>query len=207
MTAGAVGLATLVWLSRRRVDRRLAGWLIVGLAAMAAVAAAYVNVGALADRVGDALATGIGGRRAIWRETWAMAKDFWLTGIGAGAYERGMLLYQTSPRQDFYFNHAHNEYLQILAEGGILLAASVAVVLTAGAGGIARRLRDDRSGAYWIRAGAASGLVAALVQSVWETGLRLPANAVLFAILAAIALHEKGYDTFSRTRSGAPADG
>src|SRR5206468_6410191 len=123
MTAGAVGLATLVWLSRKRIGRRRAGWLIVTLVAMAAVAAAYVNVGALADRVGDALATGIGGRRAIWRETWAMAKNFWLTGIGAGAYERGMLIYQTSPRQDFYFNHAHNEYLQILAEGGILLAA------------------------------------------------------------------------------------
>ena len=59
-----------------------------------------------------------------------------------------------------------------------------------GARGIARRLREDRSAAFWIRAGAASGLVAVAVQSVWETGLQRPANAVLFAILAAVALHD-----------------
>src|SRR5439155_4969610 len=118
-----------------------------------------------------------------------MVRDFWLTGVGAGAYERGMLVYQTSPRHDFYFNHAHSEYLQILAEGGLLLSVPVAVALVAGAGGIARRLREDRSAAFWMRAGAASGLVAVAVQSVWETGLQLPANAVLFAVLAAIALH------------------
>jgi hypothetical protein len=27
------------------------------------------------------------------------------------------------------------------------------------------------------------------VQSIWETGLRVPANTLLFAVLAAIALH------------------
>ena len=32
-------------------------------------------------------------------------------------------------------------------------------------------------------------MIAATVQSTWETGLRRPANALLFAILAAIAMH------------------
>jgi len=165
-------------------------WLVVAVAALAVVAAAYANFGALANRVGDALTEGVGGRRAIWRETWVMVRDFWTTGVGAGAYERGMLLYQTSPRQDFYFNHAHNEYLQILSEGGLLVSVPVAIAVGAGAMGIARRLRDDRSAAYWMRAGAASGLIAAAVQSVWEAGLQLPANAVLAALLAAVALHD-----------------
>ena len=40
--------------------------------------------------------------------------------------------------------------------------------------------------------GAASGLLAAGVQSAWETGLRMTANAALFALLAAIAMHEAG---------------
>jgi hypothetical protein len=42
---------------------------------------------------------------------------------------------------------------------------------------------------YWVRAGAASGLVAVAVQSIWETGLRVPANTLLFAVLAAVSLH------------------
>ena len=40
--------------------------------------------------------------------------------IGGGAFERGMLVYQQGTRQ-FFFNHAHNEYLQILTEGGLLV--------------------------------------------------------------------------------------
>jgi hypothetical protein len=49
---------------------------------------------------------------------------------------------------------------------------------------------------FWIRAGAVAGIVGVLVQSVWETGLRMPANGLLFALLCAIASHdERGDDT------------
>ena len=54
---------------------------------------------------------------------------------------------------------------------------------------IARRLREDRSDGFWIRAGAVSGLTGVMVQSVWETGLRMPANGLLFAVLCGIAVH------------------
>jgi O-antigen ligase len=90
----------------------------------------------------------------------------------------------------FFFNHAHDEYLQILAEGGLLLAVPAAIAAIAGALLIARRLRVDRTPIFWIRAGAIAGMVAVAVQSVFDTGLRTPANGVLFAIVAAIACHE-----------------
>ena len=197
ITAGSAALVGLIAVSRARSDRASTTWLLVAVAALVAVATAYANVGALASRAGDALAEGVGGRRAIWRETWVMVRDFWSAGVGAGAYERGMLLYQTSPRADFYFNHAHDEYLQIAAEGGLLLIVPCVVALLAGALGIVRRLREDRSAVFWIRAGAASGLAAVAIQSVWETGVQRPANAVLFAILAAVALHDSSarYDS------------
>jgi O-antigen ligase len=117
-----------------------------------------------------------------------MAKDFWLIGIGAGAFERGMVVYQPSPHETF-FNHAHNDYLQMLTEGGLLLAIPAIAAAAAGISGIRSLLRSDRSSMYWVRAGAASGLVAVAVQSIWETGLRVPANTLLFAVLSAISLH------------------
>jgi O-antigen ligase len=117
-----------------------------------------------------------------------MAKAFWLTGIGAGAFERAMVVYQPSPHETF-FNHAHNDYLQMLSEGGVLLAIPAIAAAVAGVGGIHDRLRNDRTSMYWVRAGAVSGLAAVAVQSIWETGLRVPANTLLFAVLAAIALH------------------
>ena len=52
-----------------------------------------------------------------------MTSDFWLTGVGAGAFQRGMLVYQEGSRL-FFFNQAHNEYLQLLAEGGLLVVVA-----------------------------------------------------------------------------------
>jgi O-antigen ligase len=166
--------------------------LLVGVAVALLVAVGYANLGALADRVGETLEAGMGGRRVIWRETWQMVRDFWVTGVGAGAYPRGMLVYQHEARGHFYFNHAHNEYLQFAAEGGVLLCIPVAVALIAGAYEIGRRLRGDNTPIFWLRAGAASGMLAVAVQSVWDTGLRMPANAVLFALIAAVAVHDAG---------------
>jgi putative inorganic carbon (hco3(-)) transporter len=192
LTGAAVGLAGFVWLSRRRTGHRDRALLLAGVTVVLAVAVTYANIGALADRVGETIAGGIGGRRVIWSDTWPMVRDFWLTGIGAGAYQRGMLVYQEHLRGHFYFNHAHNEYLQIAAEGGVLLAIPAAVAVLAGIRQIAHRLRRDDTSIFWIRVGAASGMLAAGVQSLWETGLRMPANAALFALLAAIALHGAG---------------
>jgi O-antigen ligase len=190
LAGAASALAAFLWFGRRKLSTRGRMSLLAGAGVLLLIAFAYVNVSALADRVNETLASGIGGRGTIWRETLPMVRDFWMTGIGAGAYERGMLVYQRT-RGLFYFNHAHDEYLQFAAEGGVLLSVPIAIVLVAGAGLIARRLQRDDAPAFWIRAGAASGLVAVAVQSVWDTGLRMPANALLFALVAAVALHRR----------------
>jgi hypothetical protein len=41
---------------------------------------------------------------------------------------------------------------------------------------------------FWIRLGALAAIAGVLVQSIWETGLRMPANAMLLAVLAALAV-------------------
>jgi O-antigen ligase len=189
LTGMVAGLACLMWLARRRIARSGWTWLAAILLTLLAVAATYANWGALADRVGETLALGLAGRREIWRHTWRMIVDFPIAGVGAGAFERAMSVYQPVPHV-FFINHAHNQYLQLLAEGGLMLAVPAAIAVGVAAWSIWRRLRADRTPVYWIRAGAASGLVALAVQSTWEVGLILPANAVLFAILAAVALHE-----------------
>jgi hypothetical protein len=77
----------------------------------------------------------------------------------------------------------------MLTEGGVLLAIPAIAAAVVGISSIRNRLRSDRTSMYWVRAGAASGLVAVAVQSIWETGLRVPANTLLFAVLAAVSLH------------------
>jgi len=70
----------------------------------------------------------------------------------------------------------------------LLLAIPAAAAVAAGIAAIRRRLEVDHTVTYWVRVGAVSGMVGAAVQSVWETGLRRPANTLLFAVLAAFAL-------------------
>ena len=189
LIAAVVGLLSLWMLSSGRMRGRGRIWLVAGLLAIVGIAAAYANTSDLAARIRETFTLGLGGRSAIWRETWPMVKDFWLTGIGTGAYQRGMIVYQQSVR-DTYFNHAHNEYLQVLAEGGMLLAVPAVVIIVAGVWQIRQRLGADRSSIFWVRAGAVSGLIAIGVQNIWETGLRVPANGLLFVVLAAMALHD-----------------
>jgi len=182
-------LTTLALLGRRHLGGTGSGVFAAAGVTLLMLALPFTNVAALGARLGDTLPADVGGRVAIWRASWAMACDFAATGLGVGAFQRGMLAYQRAPLAIF-FNHAHNEYLQVLAEGGLLIAIPAGLALIGGLRLAVRQLRVDAPAVFWFRAGAVSALVAVAVQSVWDTGLRMPANAVLFAIVAALAVHE-----------------
>jgi O-antigen ligase len=188
---GAVtGLVFFALISRRRVTARRAGLAIVGLGLALAIASAYADMGALSARfLGGSISDDLSGRLSIWRQTWPVVHDFWPFGAGVGAYQLVMVPYQTMSLF-FSISHADNEFLQILAEGGLLLAFPVAMALAAGWLIVAKRLREEHTPIFWVRAGAAAGIVSLATQNMVEMTLRVPANAVLFAILAAIAIHQ-----------------
>jgi O-antigen ligase len=196
VSGAAAALLLFVALSRGRMSRRWIAWMLAGTAAMIVLAAIYAaNLGALTARFSGVVSEGLTGRVAIWRQTWPIVRDFSPVGTGVGAYQEVMVLYQTTTSRLFYISHADNEFLQVLAEGGLLLGIPVALALVSAVRTIARRLRADHTPLYWIRAGAASGLLAAGVQNLFEMTLRVPANAVLLALLAAIASHDGGSDS------------
>jgi O-antigen ligase len=188
LAGSAAGVLVFLALTRDRMSTRRAKWVLVAGIATVALAAVYSSPAELAARLGGS-AQGLGGRLSIWSQTWPMVKDFWPMGSGVGTYQPVMLLYQTSSRL-FYISHADNEFLQVLAEGGAPLAIGLALVLIGGAIAVLRQLRADRTPVFWMRVGAATGMFAFAVQNFFEMTLRVPANAVLFATLAAIAMHE-----------------
>jgi O-antigen ligase len=188
LALGASAVVTLA-AARRAMEGSQRRWMAVAVAALLAFGLLWSNVPALVDRVASAR-DGLAGRLTIWRETGPIVGDFPLTGTGAGTYQRAMFVYQRSDRA-VYFNQAHNHYLQTVAEGGLLLAVPTGVAAAALLGLVRRRLAADTSGLRWVRLGAACGLGAVALQSLWETGLVMPANAVLAAVLAAMAVHER----------------
>jgi O-antigen ligase/polysaccharide polymerase Wzy-like membrane protein len=189
--AGMAGLVSAIvlaaYLRGRRTGSPAATWVIAVFSVALIAAVIRVNPVAVVQRFG-AVGVGAADRLAIWRATLPVVKDFWLTGSGAGTFETVILVYQRTPSL-FRISGAHNHYLQVAAEGGLLIGVPVAVALWLFVRESRRALAGDESGMYFLRAGALSGLVGVAVQSIWETGLTTPANAVLAALAAAIVVH------------------
>ena len=189
--AGMAGLiaalAAGTYLGSRNRDVPMSGWALAALGFAALAALIRINPADLYERFGT-VGVAAAGRAAIWRATLPVVKDFWLTGTGAGTFETIMLAYQQTPSL-FRINAAHNHYLQVVAEGGLLVGVPVAVALLLFVRSAMQALARDHSGMYLLRVGAFAGLTGVAVQSIWETGLTTPANAVLAAVLAGIVLH------------------
>ena len=185
VTALALGLA----LGRRRgrAPAPAAAWVAAALGFAVVGIAIRVGPTDILQRFGSAGAAALY-RVGIWQAALGVVKNFWLTGCGAGAFETVMLASQQAPSL-FRINAAHNHYLQLAAEGGLLIGIPVVAALVLFVRESAAALARDDSGMYFLRAGAVCSLAGVAVQSIWETGLATPANGVLAAIVAAIVVH------------------
>lgn len=183
----AMGLAALV-AGRRLASRRArivtAGSVVVLLGGLVAWGG-----GDVAARVGGSGFTEL--RPLIWRDSVSVIRDFPVTGTGLNTFATAMLSYQTLKR-DRQVREAHNDYLQVAAEGGLLLGVPAALALVALVRATWRRFSDGRDDTmtHWVRVGAATGLVAIALQSLVEFSLQMPGNAAFAAVLMAVALHE-----------------
>jgi O-antigen ligase len=190
---GAVaGFVFFAGWSKSRLTSGRRRWVAISLGGIVAGAALYADLGSLAARLEISVSEGLASRVSIWRQVLPVARDFWLVGSGAGTFQSIMVPYQTMSRF-FYISHADNELLQILAEGGLLLMAPVMLGVAAAIALMRQRLNEDRSAAFWIRLGASAGIVAVAVQNLVEMTLRVPANAALLAVLAAVVVHDRAH--------------
>ena len=138
----------------------------------------------LAGDQGDPSATS---RQVIWRDTLAMIRAHPLLGVGIGAYQTVFPMYGHSEGSTIV-EFAHNDYLQALADGGIVAGALavwfIIVIFRAFARGT--KSREPLTSALALGAGA--GIFAILVHSLFDFNLQLPSNALLFLVLAAIVV-------------------
>ena len=128
-------------------------------------------------------------RLQLWQDTLPAAGAFWVTGSGLNTYGTLMMV---QPRTDVTVQprQAHNDYLQLAVEGGVLLCIpAMLLALTLGRA-IVRALKAPQDdGSWWIRMGAVAGICGMAVQEISEFSLQIPAVALLFGTCVAIALH------------------
>lgn len=191
ITAFALAIFVSAWLVARRqssASRRTVGATYLGFVVVAAIG--WAGLDAVARRFEVASWDTVGGRLGVWQDTVRVIKDIPLTGTGLNTFGESMLEYQTF-RPDLHFAQTHNDYLQLAAEGGLLVGIPITVAVFFFGREVRRRFREgaDDVTTYWIRVGATTGLVVIALQEFVEFSLQMPGNAVLFTVLAAIAIH------------------
>jgi O-antigen ligase len=137
-------------------------------------------------------------RNQMWRATWRMFAAHPIAGVGMAAYwiaiptfhdASGML----TPQE------AHNDYLELLASGGIIGAGLGFWFVVVVIGRIRSNLRTSRGFHRAAVLGACIGLIGVAVHSLVDFGLHMLVNAVVFTCLIVIATarlrsdHNEGY--------------
>jgi O-antigen ligase len=126
------------------------------------------------------------GRAHFWSVTLNIIKAYPYLGTGLGSY--GVTYTQFDSRNGlFRLEQAHNDYLQVLSDGGIVLAvlALSFVVLLFYKAIVRAKTRDDfRRG---VALASLSGCFGVLVHSFFDFTLHTTSNALLFLVLAALA--------------------
>jgi O-antigen ligase len=126
------------------------------------------------------------GRAHFWSVTLQIIKAHPFVGTGLGAF--GVVYTRFDTRNGmFRLEQAHNDYLQVLSDAGIIGAALALafVVLLFYKALVRARSRDDfRRG---VALAALGGCFAVLVHSFFDFTLHTTSNALLFLVLAALA--------------------
>jgi hypothetical protein len=122
-----------------------------------------------------------GDRLTTWRATVAIAAHYPILGSGLGTFASAFPLFHHIAN-DLTYTHAHNDWLQGLAEGGVGVPAVLVAVLLAGVRHAARLGVFGSSRMVWPRSLLAS--VAGVAGfSALDFCLRIPANAVLLSVV------------------------
>jgi O-antigen ligase len=177
-------LAALVWIYGRRSQR----WMLVGVAAVIAMLAAWLGVGQSFARF-----VGATGSEVSLEQRFSMSRDTWhiflahpFAGTGMGTLEIVYPRYQTH-YLGLIVNHAHDDYVELLSDGGLLAGAlGFAFLLIFYRRGV-RNLRRAR--APVTRALYAGGLVACsglLLHEFVDFNLQIPSNAFIFLTITVL---------------------
>jgi len=127
------------------------------------------------------------GRIRVWEEVNKMIKDHPLLGTGPGTFATIFTQYQP-PGTTRHFTMAHNDYLHFTAEVGFpLIALIVWITIVLFVKGF-NKMKSPSRLVRGITLGAMSGITAILIHSITDFNLHIPANALLFTVLAAMVV-------------------
>lgn len=170
------------------------------LVALLALPAALLGAGGVSDRLLFTAADG-DSRLAIYRQTLTMIAERPLLGYGMDAFGAGFEAFRAPPLDaPVSYDLAHNSYLMLWAEFGLIAGSAPILALLFVGLRIARRLKDD-AGFPGMAAAGLGALVLGGLHSLGDFSLEIPAVTYLFTAMLALALGRRS-GTGASTQKG-----
>lgn len=128
------------------------------------------------------------GRPVYWTDTMKIAKEFPILGAGAGTFEHIYPKYRTFPGNRL-LEHAHNDYLEFLATGGMLISALMLFALTSILYPAFQRYQKRREMfARFLFISCLTAILSILLHSFVEFNMQIGANGLYFFFILAVSV-------------------
>jgi O-antigen ligase len=214
LVTAVTAMGVLLGFRRGTPTRARAGLLAISALLLAGVL--WIGSESLTRRIGSLAEVAVNPRAdyrtIVTLDTLRMFQSFPIFGCGFGAFRHVFPIFQT-PTVSLRWLHAHNDWAQLLAEGGAV-ATAVFLLLVAGFVGYLRvRLPGASRRARLFVAGLSVGLATVALHSFVDYGLHKPANALLLAAMGGLAVaavhlrhHQAAPPRLGAREYGAPGD-
>ncbi|MFN7948628.1 MAG: O-antigen ligase family protein [Blastocatellia bacterium] len=120
----------------------------------------------------------------IWQDTLALIRDNPVFGVGLGAYPTAYPIYSRS--DELNVSQAHNDYLQVLADSGLIGGVLAVWFLIAVWRAVRQGLRQRDPLGSGLAIGGGIGMAGLLIHSLVDFNLQLPSTSLLFLILTVL---------------------
>ncbi len=124
-------------------------------------------------------------RLLVWSASFTAFRDFPLFGAGLGTFQHIFPMYKPDGITMFY-QHAHNDYIEILLELGII--GALLVLLFLGHAGKHILYVRWRGREKYLKAAFVASLVSIAVFSLFDFNLHIPSNAILLSFILGLAV-------------------
>ena len=152
----------------------------------------------------DRLESDTPGRFRIWRDTWTLIQDHPWTGIGLGSFQEVFRVYQTHLPEFSFARHAHNDYLQWIAELGWPLGLAWIALLWGFWLRNARRIlalrRNPGRADPTVAAGCLAGMAAFLLHAWVDFPFQMAANVLTLIAVMTLLRAEVRHQTIDFKR-------
>jgi O-antigen ligase len=180
LPAAIAGLSMAVGMSLRR-------WRYGIVTAVACTTAFAVFIVANpASRAANAMEPGArdsGSRLETWKQTAGLVAERPVTGHGLGSFPDLGVVYEDA-MVTIYQHNAHNAYLQVASDAGVLGAGSLLVFLVLSLIGSLRRSRASTGLDRAVSVGTLGGAVAVLLSGLFSVSIDAEPGILLFSLLA-----------------------